>query len=73
MKLGGQVSEMSATHKQQEVINAIKNAPGPVSPTEIATATAFDVQYVKNLLPKLLDEGTIRKRDRGEYEFNGYT
>jgi len=69
-KLLGAAQGMQATNKQRAVVDAIRNAASPIGPKEIAEATTFDAQYIRNILPKLVEEGSIKKQDRGKYEIN---
>jgi len=63
--------DLKLSNQQRKIVEACKEATGPLTPTEIAKISGLELQYVKNTLPKLVEKGDLKKPDRGEYEFNG--
>jgi len=68
-EMAGEAKDKKSTQMKQKVYDTIKNSSSPLSPSDIAKFTGYDAQYVKNVLPKLIDEGGIVKVDRGQYAY----
>jgi len=68
--LAGEIREMKLTNQQRLIVQACEKETGPLSPTQIANTSGLALQYVKNTLPKLIENGNLKKSDRGEYEYN---
>ena len=45
----------------------LKDADGPMTPKQITEATGLDHQYVRKNLPKLCEDGTLKKEGYGKY------
>jgi hypothetical protein len=70
----GSPSNLKTTNQQQILFNALKNNSSPEKPLtvpELSQLTELTEQYIRNTLPKFLEDGSIRKLDRGKYYYIG--
>jgi RecA-family ATPase len=66
-RLLGERSEVKATHEQQCIFDALKSATDSITPKELADITGLSVGVVKNILPKFLESGNVRRERYGKY------
>jgi len=66
-QLLGQSQEVQSTQKRQLVYDAIKNSTEPISPKELSEITELEAKYVQKSLPSLIEDGSIKRIDRGKY------
>lgn len=66
----GDAAEVKATEKQQRIFDALKSDGAAMTPKQIANATGEQVSYVKKILPKLIQEGSVLKNGHGSYSYN---
>ena len=52
--------------------DALKNAVEPMSPAELAETTGLSNQYIRNTLPSLMKDGTVKRKGRGKYIYTKY-
>ena len=70
-RLLGERAEVQATSERQLLYDAIKTAEGEVTPCELSKITGLKYKYIAKTLPLFLQEGKIKKLNRGKYLFNG--
>ena len=66
-RLLGERAEVKSTNDQQRIYNALKESAEPLTPKELADITGLKVGYVKNILAKFLEEGSIQRTGYGKY------
>jgi len=66
-QLLGRAEEVKSTEKMQAVFNAIRDHGQPMSPKEIFTATGYRIDYIYKTVPKLVEDGSVKKVGRGMY------
>ena len=62
------------TGKQQILYDALvehSSLQNPLSPKDIEQITGLDGKYIRNTLPKFVQDGSIKKVDRGNYCYLG--
>jgi len=69
--INGELRDVQKTESKQKIVDCLKQADEPMSPTEIADYTELKVGHVKKLLVSLMANGIIEKKSRGKYEYIG--
>ena len=64
----GDAQEIRRSAQQRSILEALKEAEGPQTPTQIAAATSMKRLNVQFLMTKLASEGMVRKIKYGKYE-----
>lgn len=68
-KLLGVRSEVAATKAQREIWDALMASPDPASVSELVKETGVSISQVKKVLTKFMNEGEVKRADRGRYEY----
>ncbi|MGD9825093.1 AAA family ATPase [Desulfobacter sp.] len=68
-KITGKAVDIKSTDERQKLFDCLKAADGPMTPKQITEATGLDHQYVRKNLPKLCEEGTLKKEGYGKYTY----
>lgn len=68
-RLLGERAEVKSTNDQQRIYNALKESAEPLTPKELTDITGLKVGYVKNILAKFLEEGSIQRTGYGKYTY----
>ena len=68
-RLLGERGEVRATVEQQKIYDALRNATESITPKELADITGLKTGYIKKLLAKFLEDGSVRRSGYGKYIF----
>jgi hypothetical protein len=66
--IAGEVRDVRISNERKAILAAMREIELPASPTDIAGAANIKPANVKKLLPKMMDDGTVRKCDYGKYD-----
>jgi RecA-family ATPase len=67
--LMGDAKDVMATENQQAIYDALRESDQALGPKELAGAIGHTEANVKKVLPKLVDQGLIRKVKYGKYQY----
>jgi RecA-family ATPase len=66
-RLLGERAEVKATNDQQRVYDALKESAEDMTPKELSEITGVKVIYVKKILGKFVEDGSIKRTGHGKY------
>lgn len=66
----GPASEIETTEHRAKILDVLKKANTPLSPTQIAEQSQLTYQYVRNTLPRM---NRVQRIGRGKYRYDSFT
>jgi hypothetical protein len=66
-RLLGERAEVKNTNDQQRIYNALKESTEELTPKELSEITGLKDYYVKKILGKFVEDGSIKRTGHGKY------
>jgi hypothetical protein len=68
-KIAGKAVDVQSTDEKQKIFDCLKESGRAMTPKQITETTGLDHQYVRKNLPKLCEDGTLKKEGYGKYTY----
>lgn len=63
----GEVSDVTMSNERKQILEFVNNSSCAVGPKDVSDGTELSYESVKNMMPKMVKDGTIEREGRGKY------